>query len=276
MMSSERTHYKSASVWLTALRQDEAWLCQLRQLENSDAGDLCVHRENALRRIGKGETFEFWDIYNQVEPVVKEVWEIAELSLPKLKIQVIGMLSMEWINQKAMAVEEETVEEKEVETPKQEPKPQAVEEENVSFVERVKAIIRKAATKNGQQMVSREKGHVANYTYYINAEVFCMAIDQLASEQADDLLSFLGKDLNNTKILKVCTFIGNVIRMNIINNKDMHISDIIFAFQDYYPNKNTIKSRLSNKLSKSEYQRFFGTVKVILNKNLILQNNSKR
>ena len=51
-----------------------------------------------MRKIGQTLTFEFWDSYgHRVEPVVSEVWEIAELSLPKLKIQTIGMLSMEWL-----------------------------------------------------------------------------------------------------------------------------------------------------------------------------------
>ena len=100
MMSSNRGDYASASEWLSALRQDEAWLGQQQRLQTSVATDVSVHREDAIRRIGKGETFEFWEIYgHQVEKVVCEVWEIAELSLPKLKIQTIGMLSMEWIEQ---------------------------------------------------------------------------------------------------------------------------------------------------------------------------------
>ena len=100
MMSSSRRDYSSPSEWLTALKQDEAWLSQLHQLQTSTAEDIGVHRDGALRRIGHGETFEYWDIYgHQVEPVVTEVWEIAELSLPKLKIQTIGMLSMEWLEQ---------------------------------------------------------------------------------------------------------------------------------------------------------------------------------
>ena len=102
MMSSNRRDYGSASEWLSALRQDEAWLSQLHQLETSTADDLIVHRDCALRRIGQGEAFEYWEIYShQVEPVVAEVWEIAELTLPKLKIQTIGMLSMEWLEQHA-------------------------------------------------------------------------------------------------------------------------------------------------------------------------------
>lgn len=100
MMSSNRKDYGSATEWLSALRQDEAWLSQRLQLQEMSAADMSAHRDEALRRIGNGETFEFWKIYqHQVEPVVSEVWEIAELSLPKLKIQVIGMLSMEWIEQ---------------------------------------------------------------------------------------------------------------------------------------------------------------------------------
>ena len=100
MMSGNRGDYASASEWLSALRQDEAWLGQQQRLQTSAATDVSIHREDAIRRIGQGETFEFWEIYgHQVEPVICEVWEIAELSLPKLKIQTIGMLSMEWLEQ---------------------------------------------------------------------------------------------------------------------------------------------------------------------------------
>lgn len=98
MMSGNRGDYASASEWLSALRQDEAWLRQQQRLLASPATDVSIHREDAIRRIGQGETFEFWEIYgHQVEPVISEVWEIAELTLPKLKIQAIGMLSMEWL-----------------------------------------------------------------------------------------------------------------------------------------------------------------------------------
>ena len=84
---------------LSALRQDGLWLSQLQQLQDPKA-DISALREVAMRKIGQGLTFEFWDSYrHQVEPVVMEVWGIEELTLPKLKIQTIGMLSMEWIEQ---------------------------------------------------------------------------------------------------------------------------------------------------------------------------------
>ena len=100
MMSNNRAEYGSASEWLSTLRQDYAWLSQLEQLKASTADDLTTHRDAALRRIDNGMTFEYWEIFqHKVEPVVEEVWAIAELTLPKLKIQTIGMLSMEWIEQ---------------------------------------------------------------------------------------------------------------------------------------------------------------------------------
>jgi len=99
MMSNNRAEYGSASEWLSALRQDELWLSQLQQLQAPSA-DRSTLRDAALRKIGQTLTFEFWDSYShRVEPVVSEVWEIAELTLPKLKIQTIGMLSMEWLEQ---------------------------------------------------------------------------------------------------------------------------------------------------------------------------------
>ena len=99
MMSNNRADYGSASEWLSALKQDELWLSQLQQLQALSA-DRSALREAALRKIGQTLTFEFWDSYgHRVEPVVSEVWETAELTLPKLKIQTIGMLSMEWLEQ---------------------------------------------------------------------------------------------------------------------------------------------------------------------------------
>lgn len=98
MISNNRADYSSADEWLSALKQDELWLSQLQQLHNSAPDDADTLRDKANDKIGKGETYGFWDSYNhKVEPVVREVWDIAELSLPKLKVQTIGMLSLEWL-----------------------------------------------------------------------------------------------------------------------------------------------------------------------------------
>lgn len=99
MMSNNRNDYHSATEWLSALRHDEAWLCQQRQLQQSSSDNLKSHLDAAKRRIGDGLLFEYWEIYHQVESAVNEVWDITDLTLAKLKIQTIGVLSMEWLEQ---------------------------------------------------------------------------------------------------------------------------------------------------------------------------------
>ncbi len=103
MMSNNRMDYASASKWLAALRQDELWVSQLQQLQDPEA-DASALRAAALQKIGQGTslTYEYWDSYgHRIEPAVEEVWEIANLSMPKLKMQAVGMLMMEWLEQHA-------------------------------------------------------------------------------------------------------------------------------------------------------------------------------
>ena len=101
-MSGNRNDYSSPAEWLSIVRQDGAWLNQQSYLESSTESDISELRDQAIRWIGEGETQGFWEIYrHEVEPVVAEVWEIADLTLAKLKIQTVGMLSIEWIEQHA-------------------------------------------------------------------------------------------------------------------------------------------------------------------------------
>lgn len=109
MISNDRKDYASASEWLAALREDEAWGMVREELAKKNA-DLNTHFADALKRIGDGTTFEYWVIYkHEVEKVVTEVWALAELSLVKLKLQTIGMLAIEWIEQRKGKFSEELV-----------------------------------------------------------------------------------------------------------------------------------------------------------------------
>lgn len=99
MISNDPSHYESADKWLAALRQDESWLNLFRKLLKSNQTDIKIHQEVALRRIGKGDTFEYWELYDhRTDPVVKEMWK-SGLTLSNLKIRTIGMLTMEWLEQ---------------------------------------------------------------------------------------------------------------------------------------------------------------------------------
>ena len=135
-----------------------------------------------------------------------------------------------------------------------------------TFADRVKAIIRKAASRNGQTIESHAKGHPGSYTYYINADCFCQAMDTLQEEEADRLSSYLSGNLESKQASQVCMFIGHTLRMNIINSPDLQIADMVFAFKDYYPNEKTVQSRLSNRTCSNEEQLLFRKFRVILNR----------
>ena len=107
MMSNNRRDYGSASEWLSTLRKDELWLSQLQRLQAPADSSISVSRDEIMGQIGQGDTFCLWNIYqHKVEPVVTEIWDLAESSLVKLKIQTIGMLSIEWLEQHACGVRE--------------------------------------------------------------------------------------------------------------------------------------------------------------------------
>ena len=105
MISYVRSDYDSASQWLEALRQDDAWLSQLQQLKNATAEELSKHHQMANKRIEEGAARDFWYFYkHQVEKVVEELWETNELTLPKLKTQTIWMLTVEWLEREQKPV----------------------------------------------------------------------------------------------------------------------------------------------------------------------------
>lgn len=105
MISYTRSNYDSASQWLEALRQDDAWLSQLQQLQDSTPKDIIKHYQIASQRIEEGASRDFWYFYkHQVEKVVEELWETGELTLPKLKTQTIWMLTMEWLEREQKCV----------------------------------------------------------------------------------------------------------------------------------------------------------------------------
>ena len=135
-----------------------------------------------------------------------------------------------------------------------------------TFADRVKTIIRKAATKNGQQIETSAKGHAGAYIYNIDAEAFCKAMDEMAASYEQKLKEFLGGSMTCVQVTKVCFFIGHVIRMNIINDTNLQMADIVFAFADYYNTPQTVKAKLGDKKTTSEQDVFFGTFEGLLKK----------
>ena len=134
-----------------------------------------------------------------------------------------------------------------------------VDEDQESFVDRVKAIITKAAEKNNKEITSNARGRAYTYHYYINKEKFCNAMDKFAVDKPEMLEKYLGDTLHNVNVGVVAKFIGRVIDMEIINNNLLQRVDILFAFEDYYPNATTVKNKLSDKNLSPDDKLLFGT-----------------
>ena len=135
-----------------------------------------------------------------------------------------------------------------------------------SFAERVKAIMRKAATKNGQTIKSNARGHEREYKFYVDADAFCEAMDELAAVYADKLKEMLGGTLATVQVTKVCTFIGHVIRMQEINDERLQAVDLLFAFEDYYSNLQTVQARLGDRNKSDDQDVALGTFQGLLKK----------
>ena len=135
-----------------------------------------------------------------------------------------------------------------------------------SFVERVKAIMRKAATKNGQTIKSNARGHEREYKFYVDAETFCKAMDDLVAGYSDKLREMLGGTLATVQVTKVCFFIGQVIRMQVINDEKLQAVDLLFAFEGYYDKPQTVQAKLGQKNTTDDQNVVLGTFQGLLKK----------
>ena len=135
-----------------------------------------------------------------------------------------------------------------------------------SFAERVKAIMRKAATKNGQMVASNARGHAREYRFYVDAEAFCKAMDEMAAVYPDRLRVMLGGSLATVQVTKVCTFIGHVIRMQVINDEKLQAVDLLFAFVGYYDKPQTVQAKLGQKNTTDDQNVVLGTFQGLLKK----------
>ena len=135
-----------------------------------------------------------------------------------------------------------------------------------TFADRVKAIMRKAAEKNGQRIETSARGNAGAYNYNIDAESFCKAMDEMVINHGDGLKEMLGGTMNCVQVTKVCSFIGNVVRMHVINEVDLQTVDMLFAFEDYYDNMQTVQAKLGDKKTSSEQDVILGKFEGLLRK----------
>jgi hypothetical protein len=179
----------------------------------------------------------------------------------------LGDILKRFFKDDAEDAEYEEVEEKKTPTSKEpvaDVQPSPVVQE--TFADRVKAIVRKAATKNGQRIETSARGNAGAYIYNIDAEAFCKAMDEMVSSYGDGLKEMLGGTMNCVQVTKVCSFIGNVIRMHVINDVNLQTVDLLFAFEGYYDNLQTVQAKLGDRKTSSEQNVVLGTFEGLLRK----------
>ncbi len=142
--------------------------------------------------------------------------------------------------------------------------PVALPPQSETFSDRVKSIIQLAASKNGQTIRCRAKGHISLYTFFINADCLCRAVDEMVDKELERIKEFLGGNLYNVQLSKVCYFIGHIIRMNIINDVTLQMNDILFAFEPYYANKASLHTKLCDKATTPSMNVFMGIFEGLL------------
>jgi hypothetical protein len=54
--------------------------------------------------------------------------------------------------------------------------------------------------------------------------------------------------------------------MHVINDTNLQMADIVFAFEDYYDNAQTVKSKLGNKRTTSDQDVMLGAFEGLLKK----------
>ena len=93
---------------------------------------------------------------------------------------------------------------------------------------------------------------------------FCKAMDEMVNSYGQKLKEFLGGSMNCLQVTKVCFFIGHVIRMHVINDSNLQMADVVFAFEDYYDNAQTVKAKLGDKKTTCDQNVFLGTFEGLL------------
>lgn len=88
--------------WLQKVKNGRAWQKQKENLEKAFAENPVAARkefaESVKRCMTNADVSGYWDILHDIEEVLSEMWDDMDLTESKLKLNVIGMLTEEWMN----------------------------------------------------------------------------------------------------------------------------------------------------------------------------------
>ena len=82
------------------------------------------------------------------------------------------------------------------------------------------------------------------------------------------IISYGGEVALHVATLIVCFFIGIVIRMHVITDVNVQTVDVLFAFEEYYNNKQTVKAKLGDKKITDDQKVILGSFEGLLKKHM--------
>ena len=134
------------------------------------------------------------------------------------------------------------------------------------FVNRVKAIVKEAATQNGQTIPAKPRGQVGEYVFFVDDERIVKMMDDLRKNHEAKINEFLSGTSKYDGVMTVAPFIGRLLKMEELRARDLQLTDLEFAFAPYYNKPASAVRRLSDKMNSAEANMLFGLLMGMLKK----------
>ena len=134
------------------------------------------------------------------------------------------------------------------------------------FVNRVKAIVKEAAKKNGETIPAKPRGQVGEYVFFVDSERIVKMMDDLRRNHETKINEFLCSTSKYDGVMIVAPFIGKLLKMEELRARDLQLTDLEFAFAPYYNKPASAVRRLSDKMDSAEANILFGLLEGMLKK----------
>ena len=134
------------------------------------------------------------------------------------------------------------------------------------FVNRVKAIVKEAAKKNGETIPAKPRGQVGEYVFFVDSERIVKMMDDLRRNYETKINEFLCSTSKYDGVMIVAPFIGKLLKMEELRARDLQLTDLEFAFAPYYNKPASAVRRLSDKMDSAEANILFGLLEGMLKK----------
>ena len=134
------------------------------------------------------------------------------------------------------------------------------------FVNRVKAIVKEAATKNGETIPAKPRGQAGEYVFFVDGERIVKMMDDLRKNHEAKINEFLSVTKKYDGVMIVAPFIGGILKIEELRARDLQFTDLEFAFIPYYIKPASAVRRLSEKMDSAEAKMLFGLLEGMLKK----------